>query len=81
MPCSIQITLKDGRTLAIEKQDYEGFFTRPMSWEKAVAKFERLAGPFTSISQRVAIIETVSNLETKEITQLTEVLRAPSARS
>src|SRR5437762_1312741 len=46
MPCRIQITLKDGRTFAIEKQDYEGFYTRPMSWEKAVAKFERLAAPY-----------------------------------
>jgi 2-methylcitrate dehydratase len=81
MPCRIHITLKDGRTLAIEKQDYEGFFTRPMSWKKAVAKFERLAGPFTSNSQRAAIIETVSNLERKEVTQLTGILRAPSARS
>src|SRR6185312_2944384 len=40
MPCRIQITLKDGRTLRIEKQDYEGFYTRPTSWEQAVAKFE-----------------------------------------
>jgi 2-methylcitrate dehydratase len=81
MPCRIQITLKDGRTLAIEKQDYEGFSTRPMSWEKAIAKFERLAGPFTSTAQRMAIIDMVSNLEKKEVTQLTEVLRAPSVRS
>src|SRR3989440_8765075 len=63
MPCRIQITLKDGRTLAIEKQDYEGFYTRPMSWEQAVAKFERLAGPFTGTAQRAAIIEIVTHLE------------------
>ena len=81
MPCRIQITLKDGRTLAIEKQDYEGFSTRPMTWEKAVAKFERLAAPFTSTAQRAAIIEIVAHLEKNEVAQLTEVLRAPSARS
>ena len=76
MPCRIQITLNDGRTLAIEKQDYEGFYTRPMSWEKAVAKFERLAGPFTDTAQRAAIIEIIAHLETKEVTQLTGLLRS-----
>jgi 2-methylcitrate dehydratase len=81
MPCHIQITLKDGRRLDIEKRDYEGFFTRPVSWEKAVAKFERLAVPFTSTAQRSVIIETVSNLETKEVAQLTEVVGARSVRT
>jgi 2-methylcitrate dehydratase len=81
MPCHIQITLKDGRELSIEKQDYEGFYTRPMSWEKAVAKFERLAAPFTDVTQRTAIVETVAHLETKEIAQLTELLGASFART
>src|SRR5690242_13198947 len=59
MPCRITITLKDGQTLHIEKQDYEGFYTRPMSWEQARAKFDRLATPFTNAKQRTAIIEVV----------------------
>jgi len=81
MPCRIQITLKDGRTFAIEKQDYEGFYTRPMSWEKAVAKFERLAAPYTSAAQREAIVETVAHLETKEVVQLSQSLGASFART
>src|SRR6266568_3419038 len=81
MPCRIQITLNDGRTLAREKQDYEGFYARPMSWEKAVAKFERLAAPFTSTAQRAAIIKIVAHLETKAVAQLTELLRAPSVHT
>ncbi|TMF45430.1 MAG: MmgE/PrpD family protein [Chloroflexi bacterium] len=81
MPCRIQITLKDGRTFAIEKQDYEGFYTRPMSWEKAVAKFERLAAPYTGAAQREAIVETVAHLETKEVVQLTQSLGASFART
>jgi 2-methylcitrate dehydratase len=75
MPCRIYITLKDGRTLTIEKLDYEGFSTRPMTWEKAVAKFELLSAPFTSVEQRAAIIEIVAHLEKNEVAQLTEVLR------
>ena len=75
MPCRIQIILKDGRQLRNEKQDYEGFYTRPLSWEKAVAKFERLVAPSTDVAQRAAIAETVAHLETKEVAQLTELLR------
>ena len=81
MPCRIHITLKDGRRLAIDKLDYEGFASRPMTWEKAAAKFERLSVPFTSTAQRAAIIEIVAHLEKNEVAQLTEVLRAPSAQS
>ncbi len=76
MPCRILITLKDGRALRVEKQDYEGFYTRPMSWEKVVAKFERLAAPFTNAEQRASIVETVAHLETKDVALLTGLLRA-----
>jgi 2-methylcitrate dehydratase len=81
MPCRITITLKDGQRLHIEKQDYEGFYTRPMSWEQARAKFERLATPFTNAKQRTAIVETVAHLETKDIAELTGVLRAQDAHT
>src|SRR2546421_1019959 len=81
MPCHITITLKDGRTLDIEKQDYEGFYTRPMSWEKAVAKFERLATPYTNTTRRASIVEMVAHLESKEVVQLTELLGAEDAQT
>ncbi len=79
MPCYIQITLKNGQTLHIEKQDYEGFYTRPLSWEQAVAKFARLAAPYTSTAQRASIIEIVAHLETKAVKQLTDLLGVPFA--
>ena len=77
MPCCIQIALKDGRALNIEKQNYEGFYTRPLSWKKAVARFERLAAPYTDTTRRVSIVEIVAHLETKEVEQLTELFSAP----
>ncbi len=77
MPCRIQVILKDGRQFSAEKLDYEGFHTRPLSWEKAVAKFERLAAPFTNDTQRAAIREVVAHLEEKDVAQLTELLRTP----
>ncbi len=75
MPCRIQITLTDGRTLNTEKRDYEGFYTRPLSWEQAVAKFERLATSHTDPEQRSAIVETVAHLEKRDVAQLTDLLR------
>jgi 2-methylcitrate dehydratase len=74
MPCHITITLKSGQVLALEKRDYEGFYTRPLSWEKAVAKFEYLATPYSSKAQRASIVETVTHLEAKDVTQLTGLL-------
>ncbi len=77
MPCRIQIKLKDGQSLNREKQDYEGFYTRPLSWEQAAAKFERLAASSTDAKRRAAIVETVARLEEAEIQQLTRLLAAP----
>jgi len=74
MPCRIQVFLNDGRTLVIEKEDYEGFYTRPMSWSKVAEKFEQLARPFTDEEVRRGIIEAVARLERIEIRQLTELL-------
>jgi 2-methylcitrate dehydratase len=79
MPCRVQISLKGGRVLSIEKQDYEGFYTRPLSWERAIAKFERLAAPATDSEQRAAIIETVAHMETKIVEQLTGLFSASVA--
>ncbi len=74
MPCRIRVFLKGGQALSIEKHDYEGFYTRPLSWEKAEAKFASLAAPYTDRELRQAIIEAVAHLETIEVQQLTELL-------
>ncbi|TMD62892.1 MAG: MmgE/PrpD family protein [Chloroflexi bacterium] len=74
MPCRIHIVLKNGQSLSSEKRDYEGFYTRPMSWEMAAQKFERLASPYTDSDLRRSIEDTVERLEAMEIQQLTEPL-------
>ena len=76
MPCRIQIRLKDGRTFSHEKRDYEGFYTRPLAWEQAVAKFERLAAPLSTPTQRAALIEAVERLEALQVADLTALLDA-----
>ena len=44
-PAGCASTSPAAAILAAEKSDYEGFLTRPMSWERARQKFERLAEP------------------------------------
>ncbi|TMC24934.1 MAG: MmgE/PrpD family protein, partial [Chloroflexi bacterium] len=80
MPCRIQVLLKGGQTLSIEKRDYEGFHTRPLPWEKAVVKFEQLASPYTDSELRQAIIAEVAQLESIEIHRLTELLARVSKK-
>jgi 2-methylcitrate dehydratase len=74
MPCRIQITFRDGRRLGKDKQDYEGFYTRPMAWTTVVEKFERLSTPYTDGQTRRAIIDAVDNLETETVADLVHVL-------
>jgi 2-methylcitrate dehydratase len=74
MACRITLTLRNGRKVVKEKRDYEGFRTRPMSWETAAEKFEKLAAPYTDRSLRQGIIRAVLQLESIQISDLTELL-------
>jgi 2-methylcitrate dehydratase len=74
MPCRITLTLRDGRRMMKEKRDYEGFRTRPMSWETAVNKFEQLVSSYTERTLCQEIVGAVSNLESIQVSDLTRLL-------
>jgi 2-methylcitrate dehydratase len=74
MACRVAITLRNGMRFEIEKQDYEGFHTRPMSWESVVAKFRQLAAPFASIWAVDSIVDAVSQLSNLKVKELTALL-------
>ena len=75
LPCRIRIRLHDSRELTNEKTDYQGFVTRPVTWQQAAEKFERLAGQHTTASLRGRIIESVARLEQMRIRDLMDLLR------
>jgi 2-methylcitrate dehydratase len=80
MPCRIAIYLRDGRTLAREVRDYPGFFTHPMTWDAAFAKFDRLAEPHATTSERRAIADAIFDLENTgapDLMRLLAGIRAP----
>ncbi len=74
MPCRLVVHLRDGRVVEKEKRDYEGFFTRPMSWEKVVAKFHRLSSPYVKAKLRGEIVEAVAKLESLKVSNVVKIL-------
>lgn len=74
MPSRVRIHIKNKRVVEIEKNDYEGFYTRPMSWQKVFEKFEGLAEPYTDKDLRQMIFETVRHLEIHSVRDLTTLM-------
>lgn len=81
MPTRLRVHLKGGRLLEKEKDDYEGFHTRPMTWATVREKFEQLARPAAGGTLAGAIVGAVANLEALPVSRLTGLLahaRSPS---
>ena len=70
----IRIHLRDGQVLEREQHDYEGFTTRPMSWDTVAAKFDRLAEGRADQQQLQRIKDAVADLERLEVEELTALL-------
>ncbi len=76
MPCRITITLTNGQVFTKEKRDYEGFCTRPMQWETAYMKFEKLSQDHLSNLQQKEIEDAVWGLDEIHISDLMNLLVA-----
>jgi 2-methylcitrate dehydratase len=74
MPVRITIVLRDGRRFELEKADYEGFHSRPMSWKTVGRKMFRLSQGFADATALKALRDRVERLEATDIRALTEVL-------
>jgi 2-methylcitrate dehydratase len=74
MPCLLRLHLRDGNVLTLEKKDYKGFHTNPMSWERVSEKFRRLSTPFADASLQKAIEEAVYGLDEIDIRDLVTTL-------
>ncbi|HWJ44566.1 MAG TPA: hypothetical protein VNR63_04195, partial [Gaiellaceae bacterium] len=70
--CRLTLHLADGTTLAAEKRDYEGFLTRPMGWDRALQKFERLAERIDPelVAGLAEAVRTLDELDTNDLTAL-----------
>jgi len=77
--CRLRLHIAGGATLAAEKSDYEGFVTRPMSWERARQKFERLATGRVEPELATELADAVGGLSELETHDLTALLASTAA--
>ena len=78
--CRLRIRMKDGRTLTTDKCEYEGFLTRPMSFDRAREKFEQLAAHAVELELAAEIVDAVAALDELETRDLTALLARAHAR-
>jgi 2-methylcitrate dehydratase len=72
--CRVRVRLANGQTLATERSDYEGFLTRPMSWQRAKDKFNRLVAGRLDPDTAFELSETVAALDELRTADLTALL-------
>jgi 2-methylcitrate dehydratase len=72
--CRLTVRLRDGRVLIRDKTDYEGFHTRPASWDTVIGKFHALSGDRVDPALASRIIEAVQNLEGIKVAELMGLL-------
>jgi 2-methylcitrate dehydratase len=74
MPCRITVFVRGKDPSILEKDDYEGFFTRPMRWETVVGKFEQLSSNAITAERPKEIESAVSQLEEIQVSDLVRLL-------
>lgn len=80
MAVRLHVRLRDGSAFSREQADFEGFPSRPMSWQRAREKFRFLADPHATSSVVQEIIDVVAELDQVDsIRSLTELLGAVRA--
>lgn len=70
----VKIIMKDDKEYSLEKEDYYGFHTRPMSWADVKKKFKRLCSTNANKELQQQIIDVVSNLEKHSVKDLVNLL-------
>jgi 2-methylcitrate dehydratase len=73
-PVRIAVTLRDGRCLTREQDDFEGAPCRPFTWDRTVEKFESLTARFADAPLRADIVDAVADLESTSVPVLMKLL-------
>jgi 2-methylcitrate dehydratase len=73
-PARVSVTLRDGRRLSREQEDFEGAPGQSFDWDRTVEKFDALAAPYAGGDLRAAIVATVAHLDAVPVSALTDLL-------
>ncbi len=71
-----EITLNNDKKFSIKKEDYHGFYTRPLSWDHTADKFRRLTKDVITKDQQEEIISLCKDLENDNMHQLLSLLNS-----
>ena len=74
MPAVVAVETADGTTYLVEKDQFEGHPNDPMSWDEIARKFHETAGVRYDEDRRDEIIETVLQLEDRDVSDLIDLL-------
>lgn len=74
MPSQVAVELTDGTVYTSTYSSYRGFHSDPLTWGEAVTKFTSLAAPFAGGALADQIADVVHGLDTRPITDLTDLL-------
>ena len=72
--CDITIYFKNGEKITKSKCDYEGFHSRPASWDFICQKFNNLSKNYTDEKLRNEIILMIQNFENHSVKELMTLL-------
>lgn len=70
----VKIKMKNGEEYSLEKEDYYGFHTRPMSWVDVKKKFKRLSQENADKNLQQEIIDVISNLQKHKVKDLIKLI-------
>jgi 2-methylcitrate dehydratase len=70
----VKITMKSGEEYTLEKEDYYGFHTRPMSWADVKKKFKRLSQQNADKELQQQIIDVISDLQNHKAKDLVKLI-------
>ena len=73
VPSKVEIKLKNGNTIESKKDDYHGFYTRPLSWHDVELKFNKLVKNIP-VKKQQKIISAIDNIEMLKVADLIGLL-------
>lgn len=70
----VTIKMKNGEEYSLEKEDYHGFHTRPLSWNDVEEKFKRLTKENINEDLQQKVIRIIKNLDNLQLKDLISLL-------